>query len=480
MDAAPNGPERELGGKRAAKNPFMDTPEPDDHNLIDLTGEQPAVVNAQSHTTMELPGDDIKPENSPSARLLDVPGHEVPSDDHTPRDEPVLPSIKEEGENMVTVPPSTPLRGMGSTRDTAINLDDDSEDGGLFVRDVQELSDPFKATPSTAVKKDNDNDDIFMFGTATSTLKLAPKSQERPKFKKHSLDDSDSMDDTHCPESKNSAPKKLNVSGKGRAAIRASGVRAKTAREWHERDHKRRESAILKKRLVLERKPIGPLKRQKTENGRIIDRMQERTELIRMETQRTIGNLLYSHPMQARMGQAPVPDGHVDDDSTTTRSKKSFGEQALSEASCDPATAKKDMKMLNDASRTFGLNNCVPCGSDKWKLKGIKQPLYHHQMLGVQWMLSKEMGLDKGGVNADEMGLGKTIQALATIVSNPPEQKDKDEGRLATLIVVPSSVVRQWMTEIELFVEEDKVRNIQVFKASGEGSLRSLRNSDIM
>ncbi|KAI1419858.1 hypothetical protein F5Y12DRAFT_788698 [Xylaria sp. FL1777] len=55
----------------------------------------------------------------------------------------------------------------------------------------------------------------------------------------------------------------------------------------------------------------------------------------------------------------------------------------------------------------------------------------------------------KGGILADDMGLGKTIQALALILCRPPE----DGIRKTTLVVVPTSLLRQWEREID-----DKVK----------------------
>eukprot|EP00038_Savillea_parva_P008091 m.174656 g.174656 ORF g.174656 m.174656 type:complete len:1539 (-) comp13862_c0_seq1:285-4901(-) len=51
----------------------------------------------------------------------------------------------------------------------------------------------------------------------------------------------------------------------------------------------------------------------------------------------------------------------------------------------------------------------------------------------------------RGGVVADEMGMGKTLCAAALIAANP--KNDECEG--GTLIVVPSTLLEQWMTELE-------------------------------
>lgn len=80
-------------------------------------------------------------------------------------------------------------------------------------------------------------------------------------------------------------------------------------------------------------------------------------------------------------------------------------------------------------------------------LKGRLIAPYQHE--GVKWLLNREMA-DKnpGGFLCDEMGLGKTIQLISTILGNP---KDK------TLIVVPKSIVNQWIEEISKFAPSLKV-----------------------
>lgn len=67
-----------------------------------------------------------------------------------------------------------------------------------------------------------------------------------------------------------------------------------------------------------------------------------------------------------------------------------------------------------------------------------------YQQEGVMWMLTMEnnIGKPKGGFLCDEMGLGKTVQLIATILGNKKRK---------TLIVVPKSIVSQWVDEIAKF-----------------------------
>lgn len=66
--------------------------------------------------------------------------------------------------------------------------------------------------------------------------------------------------------------------------------------------------------------------------------------------------------------------------------------------------------------------------------------LFPHQKVGIKWMVKREQGVIRGGFLCDEMGLGKTIQTLCTMMLNPVPK---------TLIIVPNSLVDQWVTEIK-------------------------------
>jgi SNF2 family DNA or RNA helicase len=67
-----------------------------------------------------------------------------------------------------------------------------------------------------------------------------------------------------------------------------------------------------------------------------------------------------------------------------------------------------------------------------------------YQREGVLWLLSMENQTSgiRGGVLADEMGLGKSIQLIATMLGNPKPR---------TLIILPKSIITQWVEEINRF-----------------------------
>jgi superfamily II DNA or RNA helicase len=81
------------------------------------------------------------------------------------------------------------------------------------------------------------------------------------------------------------------------------------------------------------------------------------------------------------------------------------------------------------------------------KPRSLKATLRPYQEQGLSWLyFIHEIG--SGGVLADDMGLGKTIQTIALLLALKAEKKQKS---LSALIVAPTSVVTNWVREIERF-----------------------------
>jgi hypothetical protein len=146
----------------------------------------------------------------------------------------------------------------------------------------------------------------------------------------------------------------------------------------------------------------------------------------------------------------------------------------------DQKKARGDKARLKEASRSFGYA-MVRAIDGKWLVKGMKSTLYHHQLLGAQWMVSRELNgmAPYGGLLADGMGLGKTVQTLACMVSNPPRKEDSARKAKATLIVVPSSVISQWLDEIRTHAEEAVFPKILHYKSSSKIPLNVIQDLDI-
>jgi SNF2 family DNA or RNA helicase len=147
----------------------------------------------------------------------------------------------------------------------------------------------------------------------------------------------------------------------------------------------------------------------------------------------------------------------------------------------DSTIAKNDKVSLLQASKSFGYAN-VRAVDGKWLVKGMRNTLYHHQLLGAQWMLSRELSSQApfGGLLADGMGLGKTVQMLACMLGNFPQEQDYEQKRKATLIVAPSSVINQWMDEIRAHVDEAVFPLIYHYRSSSKVTKEMLENLDIV
>lgn len=82
--------------------------------------------------------------------------------------------------------------------------------------------------------------------------------------------------------------------------------------------------------------------------------------------------------------------------------------------------------------------------------KQVEDVLRNYQLQGLRWLKSlTNYGL--GGILADDMGLGKSLQILSYLLSEKEEK-----GRSTALIVAPTSLVYNWLNEIEKFTPQLK------------------------
>ncbi|MBK7836775.1 MAG: DEAD/DEAH box helicase [Candidatus Obscuribacter sp.] len=106
----------------------------------------------------------------------------------------------------------------------------------------------------------------------------------------------------------------------------------------------------------------------------------------------------------------------------------------------------KKLQALMDKVKSFeGLKVVSPPQS-------LKAELRPYQLEGLSWLeFLRVFGL--GGILADDMGLGKTVQTLAHIA------REKEENRLTKpfLVVCPTSVLPNWLSEIQKFTPHLKV-----------------------
>lgn len=114
--------------------------------------------------------------------------------------------------------------------------------------------------------------------------------------------------------------------------------------------------------------------------------------------------------------------------------------------------------------------------------KGLKAVLRDYQLEGYTWLhVLEENGF--GGCLADDMGLGKTLQAISILLLNKEKQvassyqNTPEPGQLSlfhsdasihtSLIVLPSSLIQNWLNEIRRFAP-----SLKIIAHSGGGRMK--------
>ncbi|PPF82258.1 hypothetical protein C5B96_09285 [Subtercola sp. Z020] len=107
---------------------------------------------------------------------------------------------------------------------------------------------------------------------------------------------------------------------------------------------------------------------------------------------------------------------------------------------------------------------------------GVRATLRPYQLEGYQWLaFLEEQGL--GGVLADDMGLGKTLQTLAMLANARKRAPDA----APFLVVAPTSVVPNWITEAARFTPGLVVRGISATQAkSRQTVLQAAAGADVV
>jgi superfamily II DNA or RNA helicase len=109
--------------------------------------------------------------------------------------------------------------------------------------------------------------------------------------------------------------------------------------------------------------------------------------------------------------------------------------------------------------------------------QGFQGTLRHYQREGLGWLVFLErMGL--GGCLADDMGLGKTIQVLALLARRQAEVRAAGIPHRPALVVVPRSLVFNWIEEARKFAPSLRVVN-HTGNARGEAT-ESLSEADVV
>ena len=97
--------------------------------------------------------------------------------------------------------------------------------------------------------------------------------------------------------------------------------------------------------------------------------------------------------------------------------------------------------------------------------KALNAELRPYQKEGFKW-INEITDLGFGGVLADDMGLGKTLQIIAFLLS---QKKSK------SIVVVPTSVIYNWMDEFEKFASSIRVGLVHGSKSKRDRVLRDFK-----
>jgi len=141
--------------------------------------------------------------------------------------------------------------------------------------------------------------------------------------------------------------------------------------------------------------------------------------------------------------------GEISDNDILTIPKVNFSaiEEFYDEEMLDE-TVKKEIKIYREKLNDF---NSIQEVKVPKELNGV---LRNYQKEGLNWLNFLD-DFNFGGCLADDMGLGKTIQIIAFILS----QRGKSNHN-TNLIVVPTTLIFNWQTEIEKFAPSIKVLTI--------------------
>lgn len=204
--------------------------------------------------------------------------------------------------------------------------------------------------------------------------------------------------------------------------------------------HKRKERAHREKIERFQREKINLLKNNDVEGylRMVQDAKSDRVKQLLKETER------YLQKLGSKLREQKVRARHSVDDMDETQMGSEINESDLGSA----ATEGNDQGQhyLESNEKYYLMAHSVketiyeqPCTLEGGKLR-------EYQMNGLRWLVSLYNN-HLNGILADEMGLGKTVQVIS-LICYLMEKKD-DRGPF--LVVVPSSVLSGWMTEISFW-----------------------------
>ncbi|KAJ0319128.1 hypothetical protein COL5a_010342 [Colletotrichum fioriniae] len=150
----------------------------------------------------------------------------------------------------------------------------------------------------------------------------------------------------------------------------------------------------------------------------------------------------------------------------------------------EPKFLDRQKRELLEATKAWG-PRAVRAKDGFWEVKGLQSLMHHHQLIVGAWMMGCELKatpkMPRGGILADPMGLGKTIETLSCIVGNQASEMLQEDGKGATLVVVPSGqMISQWMSEVKKHCDKKFSKNIIHFKIGNKMDIEQLSSFNMV
>ncbi|MCP1095933.1 DEAD/DEAH box helicase [Bacillaceae bacterium OS4b] len=131
---------------------------------------------------------------------------------------------------------------------------------------------------------------------------------------------------------------------------------------------------------------------------------------------------------------------------------------------------------MEESFRQF-LDNIRNPGALEFTVPNSLDPiLREYQENGYKWMkVLAQYGF--GGILADDMGLGKTLQSITFILSELPDIRKK---RVPVLIVCPSSLTYNWLSEFTKFTPDIQAVVVDGDKTERSKLLKEMKDVDVV
>lgn len=129
---------------------------------------------------------------------------------------------------------------------------------------------------------------------------------------------------------------------------------------------------------------------------------------------------------------------------------------------------KKFRELINNIKEVQDLDFKVP--------EHLEEIMRGYQKFGFKWFKTLA-SCGFGGILADEMGLGKTLQTIAFIEA---EIMENEGEKKPSLVIVPSSLVYNWNSEVEKFAPNLKTLIISGSKDEREEKRKEIEEADLV